>query len=60
MEVRNMHTFSETSPCAHINAARLVQMYEDAGYDAVVITDHYKEYAYFSKNYTRYSGDKSI
>lgn len=37
------HT-SETSPCAHINAGRLVQMYEAAGYDAVVITDHYSKW----------------
>ena len=39
----HVHT-SETSPCSHINAARLVQMYEDAGYDAVVITDHYSKW----------------
>lgn len=34
------HT-SEASPCANISASRLVSMYIEAGYDAVVITDHY-------------------
>lgn len=37
------HT-SETSPCANISAGRLVRMYEDKEYDAVVITDHYSKW----------------
>lgn len=37
-----MHTHtSESSPCAHVSAANMVSMYQAAGYDAVVITDHY-------------------
>lgn len=39
----HVHT-SETSPCSNISAKRLVEMYEAAGYDAVVITDHYSKW----------------
>lgn len=37
------HT-SETSPCANISARQLVIMYENKGYDAVVVTDHYSKW----------------
>ncbi|MFG6394811.1 MAG: PHP domain-containing protein [Lachnospiraceae bacterium] len=37
------HT-SQTSPCSNISAGRLVKMYEEKGYDAVVITDHYSKW----------------
>lgn len=37
------HT-SETSPCSHITASHLVQMYSNCGYDAIVITDHYSKW----------------
>lgn len=37
-----MHTHtSESSPCAHISARELPSLYQQAGYNAVVITDHY-------------------
>ncbi len=37
-----MHTHtSESSPCAQVSAKEMVSMYEKAGYNAVVITDHY-------------------
>lgn len=37
-----MHTHtSQSSPCANISAQDMVSMYEKAGYDIVVITDHY-------------------
>ncbi|MEG6613985.1 PHP-associated domain-containing protein [Pseudoclostridium thermosuccinogenes] len=36
----HVHT-AETSPCARVNAAELVHLYKDAGYQGVVITDHY-------------------
>ena len=39
-----MHTHtSETSPCAHINAKDVLKLYKEAGYDTVVITDHYSK-----------------
>ncbi len=34
------HT-SETSACSHISAADLIDFYKKAGYDAVIITDHF-------------------
>lgn len=41
-----MHTHtSETSPCAHICAKDMLKMYKEAGYGAVVITDHYSKWA---------------
>lgn len=41
-----MHTHtSETSPCAHINAKDVLKLYKEAGYDTVVITDHYSKWA---------------
>lgn len=45
-----MHTHtSETSPCAHICAQDVIKMYKEAGYDTVVITDHYSKWV-FEKN----------
>lgn len=46
------HT-SETSPCANISARKLVMMYEDKGYDAVVITDHYSKWVMDSNHITK-------
>ena len=43
---------SETSPCANISARKLVEMYEAAGYDAVVITDHYSKWVMEHNNIT--------
>ena len=41
-----MHTHTkESSPCAHIDAAQMVRMYTNEGYDAVVITDHYNKWS---------------
>ncbi len=34
------HT-SESSACSHISAADLIDFYKEAGYDAVIITDHF-------------------
>lgn len=36
------HT-SEVSPCSHIPAQDLVRLYAQAGYDAIVITDHFNQ-----------------
>lgn len=36
------HT-SEVSPCSHIPAADLVRLYAKAGYDALVVTDHFNQ-----------------
>lgn len=36
----HVHT-AETSPCGKVDAADMLQMYKAAGYDAVVITDHF-------------------
>lgn len=58
------HT-QEASPCAHVPASQIPAMYQSAGYDGIVITDHYckwvkdqsgstspQEYArYFLKGY---------
>lgn len=42
-----MHTHtSEASPCAHVSAKEMVSLYQNAGYDAVVITDHYCKWVY--------------
>lgn len=45
------HT-SETSPCANISARKLVEMYNAASYDAVVITDHYSKWVMEHNNIT--------
>lgn len=37
------HT-SETSPCGRVSAKKLVKMYKDTEYDAIVITDHYSKW----------------
>ena len=37
------HT-SEVSPCSGISAADIISGYHNAGYDAVVITDHFNFY----------------
>jgi len=36
------HT-SELSPCGRLQAKELVHLYKEAGYDALIITDHYRE-----------------
>lgn len=46
------HT-SETSPCGNISARKLVTMYEEKGYDAVVITDHYSKWVMDSNHITK-------
>ena len=38
------HT-SEASPCANVSAAKIPALYQKAGYDAIVITDHYCKWA---------------
>ncbi len=45
------HT-SQTSPCSNISAGRLVKMYEEKGYGAVVITDHYSKWVMERNNIT--------
>lgn len=42
-----MHTHtSESSPCAKVSASEMVSLYCDAGYDMVVVTDHYCKWVY--------------
>lgn len=42
-----MHAHTgESSPCAHVSARQMVSLYRDAGYDAVVVTDHYCKWVY--------------
>lgn len=43
----HVHT-SETSPCGIIEAQEVVRLYKDAGYDGIVITDHYYD-SFFEK-----------
>jgi predicted metal-dependent phosphoesterase TrpH len=38
----HVHT-DEVSPCGKVTARRLVNLYKEAGYDGIVITDHYYE-----------------
>jgi hypothetical protein len=38
------HT-SEASPCANVSATKIPALYQKAGYDAIVITDHYCKWA---------------
>lgn len=41
-----MHTHtSEASPCANVSAKEIPPLYRQAGYDAIVITDHYCKWA---------------
>lgn len=41
-----MHTHtSEASPCANVPAAQIPALYRQAGYDAIVITDHFCKWA---------------
>lgn len=41
-----MHTHtSEASPCANVSAGQIPALYQQVGYDAVVITDHYCKWA---------------
>ncbi len=41
-----MHAHTdESSPCAHVPAERIPSMYRAAGYDGIVITDHYCRWA---------------
>ena len=37
------HTL-ETSPCGRVNAKEMVYSYKKAGYDGIVITDHFNDY----------------
>ncbi|GMQ62660.1 PHP domain-containing protein [Vallitalea maricola] len=37
----HVHT-KETSPCSHVAAADMIEVYRDNGYSGVVITDHYR------------------
>lgn len=39
----HIHT-SEASPCANVSASKTPLIYKDAGYDAIVITDHYSKW----------------
>lgn len=42
-----MHTHtSEASPCASVSAAQIPSLYLSAGYDAIVITDHYCQWVW--------------
>lgn len=43
------HT-KEVSPCAHVHASRLVDLYIDAGYTTIVITDHYSPHTLYDIN----------
>lgn len=48
----HVHT-SEVSPCGQVSAADTVDLYQQAGYDGIVITDHYY------KDYFDRLGDRS-
>lgn len=39
----HVHT-SEVSPCARVKAKDMILLYQQAGYDAVVVTDHFNNY----------------
>ena len=40
-----LHTHTkESSPCSKTDAAQIVRLYKGAGYDAIVITDHYNKW----------------
>lgn len=42
-----MHTHTaESSPCASVPGAQIPSLYQSAGYDAVVITDHYSQWVW--------------
>ncbi len=41
MKIEMHYHTKETSPCGQVPAANGIQLYKDAGYDAVVITDHF-------------------
>ena len=44
-----LHTHThECDRCAHLSAAELVRLYKEAGYDGMVVTDHYIERFYRS------------
>jgi hypothetical protein len=43
----HVHT-SEVSACGHVPAALLVELYKQAGYDGIIITDHYNR-PFFSR-----------
>lgn len=36
----HVHT-AEVSPCARLGAVKLVQLYRDAGYNGIIVTDHF-------------------
>lgn len=43
----HVHT-SQVSPCGKVAALEMIELYKEAGYDAVVITDHYHEWYFES------------
>ncbi|HHW47563.1 MAG TPA: PHP domain-containing protein [Clostridiaceae bacterium] len=43
----HVHT-SEVSPCGKVNALELVKLYKAAGYDGLVVTDHYCDEYFYS------------
>lgn len=53
------HT-KESSPCGHVSARELVNMYKAKGYGMVVITDHYAAYQWDAPRLMRKSWDKRI
>ncbi len=38
----HVHT-AEVSDCSHLSAARLIRLYRERGYDALVVTDHFTD-----------------
>ncbi len=57
-----MHTHTEeSSPCGHVPASQAVSLYENEGYDLLIITDHYNKWGYEQsgvsnlKEYARYA-----
>lgn len=53
----HVHT-SEVSLCGRISAREVVNLYKKAGYDGIVITDHYHEY--FFRKYCSCSWEEKI
>ena len=50
----HVHT-SEASPCARVPAREVVRLYREAGYDGIVVTDHFNESCFRNYGVTSWS-----
>lgn len=56
-----LHTHTaETSNCGHTKAKKLVELYINAGYSTVVITDHLSTHTYFKYKYDKMTWNEKI